>query len=270
MQRIISFSLAILSCAHVQSSFAQEPTVPVNRVSQTTRLSGEAHARRLNEQGVQLLLDENAAEGLKKFEEARALNPKNTAILYNLAGLLITQGQTSKAVQVMDEAVKLDSDDPTLLNRLGEAYFLNGDIKGAISVFERLSVQDPNMDETLFRLGTLYGLDERFDESAKTLRRALQLNGDDRRIRISLASILLEQKKYDEALPLLEQAHQREKCPYTASLLAHTYQARGDLNTANQYYREAEQLGSSDPFVVEHLTYLRKVLTGATQPTGYK
>ena len=95
-------------------------------------VSPSQRAIQLNEQAVKLIFDGKQEKGRAKIEEALKLDPENPTVLYNYAGICLTEGKSRDAVGAMNKAVKAEPDDLALCNRLSEAHFAYSDISCAI------------------------------------------------------------------------------------------------------------------------------------------
>ena len=114
---------------------------------------------------------------------------KHLKVFEKLISCYITQGNSSKAIQMLrnlgDEIFKhLD-----LLKMLGELYFKNNLIEEAEQVYKKIAEIDPNETEVIMRLGKVY----------------LQREEIDKAFQIFLPTInhYIEKEKYDEANSLL-------------------------------------------------------------------
>lgn len=87
---------------------------------------------------------------------------------------------------------------------------------------------------------------ERLDEAETTLNKALRLIGDDPDILSGLGSTLVMQKKFAEAIPVLERAQQLDASSDNEVALGLAYESIKEESKALQCYRRAVALGDKD------------------------
>jgi tetratricopeptide (TPR) repeat protein len=175
-------------------------------------------------------------DALELLVRARKLAPQNTAVLLLMARLSMKQSFYEDAIEILDNALKIEPRRPELHAALGESYFTIGQVDKALAEFNTLLALDPSAQAYAY-LGLSYRHLGRFDEAKRFLSDGLRIDdndplilfnlgwiakrqGDDadaeqyfaRAVRFdpSYADALLEfgtlkmnQKKYEEAIPLL-------------------------------------------------------------------
>jgi Flp pilus assembly protein TadD len=177
-------------------------------------------------------------EARAEYEQATVLDPKMSEAFLNL-GILLTDKNPKDAVAPLKRAVDLLPAQSRPRFLLGMAQERSGDISAATESYEaalRLDSRDP---ETVIHLGNLYfglqrysdaeakfraalelqpksapalqGLAKSLDadnkpEAADAFREYLSVNSGDAGARAKLIHLLLEQKKYDDALAELDKA----------------------------------------------------------------
>jgi tetratricopeptide (TPR) repeat protein len=248
-------------------AIAQEPTPVTHFVEKrispersTAPISKQEQAFRMNEAGVAQILRGEQIEGMRKIEQALELDPNNTTIRYNLAGLYISHGRAALAIQILKAATELDDVDLSLRNRLAEAYFADNDISSATKQYEKIVSIDPKFEKALYRLGTLYGMEEKWAQAEQTLINAAK-NDDDVRILTNLGSIYIVQSKYKDAVPVLEKAHSRNASFESAHGLGLAYEGLGDLEKALSFYEVALNLDSDNTEGKNSLARIKEMLS---------
>jgi len=177
-------------------------------------------------------------EARVEYQRATALDPKMSEAYLNL-GILLTEKSPAEAVAPLKRAVDLlpSQSRPRVLLAVAEER--SGDIPAATESYEGALRLDPRDADTVAHLGNLYfglhrypeaeakfraalglqaqsppallglakALDEqRKPEAADAFRNYLAVNPGDAGTRSRLIHLLLDQKKYDEALAELDQA----------------------------------------------------------------
>jgi Flp pilus assembly protein TadD len=177
-------------------------------------------------------------EARAEYERATALDPKMSEAYLNL-GILLTETKPADAVAPLKRAVDLLPAQSRPRFLLGVALERSGDIPAATESYESALRLDPSDAETVTHLGNLYlglkrysdaetkfratlalqpksapallGLAKALDaqnkpDAAAAFRDYLAVNTSDGGTRSRLIHVLLEQKKYDEALAELDRA----------------------------------------------------------------
>lgn len=219
---------------------------------------------RLNEEGVKLILKGNRAAGQQRIEQALEYNPRNTTALYNLAGLYLTNGAPEKAAEVMSRAVDITPDDLAFLNRLAEAHFAASNLRGAISTYEKIVSEDPEFEKSYPRLGALYGMVQEWDLAEKALRKALEQSPNDARTISNLASVLVVQKKYHEAIRLIDDLDSSDVNADILTTKGVAYEGMGKKQAALEQFEAAAQAGKRDQEFLGKIRLLRKEIDGTS------
>ena len=235
----LSVALALSAC----SSNAEQPTVvssaAVIRVAEMTRDGG----------------DLTGAAGL--YQKAHEIDPTDPKPLIQLGQTLAKMGSPAGAAQAYRAALQLDGTNAEALRGLAIAMLNTSDAEGAIAQYEK--ALDTGEDYRLYN-GIAVAYDMLGDHaSAQTYyRTALQLSPGNLEVNNNLALSLALEGRYQEAIPLLEQAiaDPMATARYRQNL-AFIYGLAGERDRARQL---AER--DLDPATVErNMTYF-EVLKG--------
>ncbi len=183
----LTVALALSAC----SSGAQQPTVvssaAVVRVADMTRDQG----------------DLTSAAGL--YQKAHEIDPTDPKPLILLGQTLAKMGSPGGAAEAYRAALQLDGTNAEALRGLGTAMLNTNDAEGAIAQYEK--ALDTGEDYRLYN-GIAVAYDMLGDHaSAQTYyRTALQLSPGNLELNNNLALSLALEGRYQEAIPLLEQA----------------------------------------------------------------
>jgi len=99
----------------------------------------------------------NYSESIDHFEKAVSGLAEPLPILRYLSETYILNGQTAKAISVLEKALKIDGRDIATLITLAKSYQKADMYKKAIEIFKRLKYMDPVEDEVFYDLGFSYG-----------------------------------------------------------------------------------------------------------------
>jgi tetratricopeptide (TPR) repeat protein len=168
--------------------------------------------------------------------------PRNVQLRLTLAQALVAMNKPGEAAQELEEAQALEPTDPAVLFALAAGYLRVKKVEAAEPLFARVAAarplpetyvligrtyrdfqqydrartalqralkMDPRVRRAHYYLGTTALLEEGFvllDEAITEFRRELAITPDDPLATLRLGVLLVEARKYDEALPLLESA----------------------------------------------------------------
>ena len=146
--------------------------------------------------------------------KAIELNPRLLDARLILAENYLRERNRDLARQQIDLAQRIAPNDIRVMTLQANRKVLEQDLKGAEEVFKKILELHPNDPAAYVRIGVFYGAAGRLAESEKNLRKALELNPDQRDAHGVLTGLYIQQKRYDDALKLCESQRQRlEKQP---------------------------------------------------------
>jgi len=147
------------------------------------------------------LLAKRPDEARKILENALAKHPSAPQPAALLARSYVAAGQPRKAIEATQAAAQANPDDPGLLDARGLAYMASGDTANALGNYKRVVKLLPDSTDAHFRLGTAQTAVK--DPMARaSLTRALKLEPAHVGARLALGQLNLQEGKTDEALRL--------------------------------------------------------------------
>jgi tetratricopeptide (TPR) repeat protein len=195
-------------------------------------------------------------QALELLVRARKLAPQNTDIIFLLGRLSMMQSYFNDAIQVLEEGVKVAPKRADLHAALGESYFTVGRVDRATQEFDTLIQLDPSarsyafmglcyrhlgrFDEAkryfnlglksdprnapcLFNLGYIENKQGNYAAAEKYLAQAIDADSNYGDALYELAAVKMAQKKYEEALPLLQKCAKLSGRPSTQGYLKEVY-----------------------------------------------
>jgi tetratricopeptide (TPR) repeat protein len=187
------------------------------------------------------LLAETAAgmhrevDALELLVRARKIAPNNTNILFLMAQLSMKQSFFEDAIEVLNDGLRIDPKRADFHAALGESYFTVGKVDKALEEFKTLVSLDPSPRSYVF-MGLCYRHLGKYDEATRYLKKSLGIDPNNvaalfnlgfiarkegnslqaeqylqRAVRLGkdypealfeLGNLKMDQKKYDEAVPL--------------------------------------------------------------------
>ena len=101
---------------------------------------------------------EKLAEARNQMQRCIEINPNNYEATYQLGLSYKTAGETTKAVEYLEQTVKLAPNNASALRDLGAVYLQSGAETQAQTVLEKAVALNPNDADTHFQLSRLYNL----------------------------------------------------------------------------------------------------------------
>ena len=172
-------------------------------------------------------------------QDANASAPTGSYTDANLAladgTKFLDEGDTTKAIEALNQAVKLNPDLAEAWFKLGIAYALvekrdetvveanevqpeqspkskppatNSEkaFQKAVSAYKKLVDANPEDDVSYFNLGRAYNKLNEDEDAAKALKQAVKIKPDDTEYQTELGAILIKLAQYQEAIPPLKKA----------------------------------------------------------------
>jgi tetratricopeptide (TPR) repeat protein len=172
------------------------------------------------------------------FEKAVKSNPKNIEALTNLANSFQLQKEYVKALEIYQRIIELKPNFAKAYYNMALALIEIGDTSFASKLLQKSIVLDGDFTDSYINLANIYKKDGDMDRAHEVLidgRRVLK----DTRLDLSLALILSEQKKHEEAICLAKEAVGRDKTPQSLNDLGIVYYAAKLYDEAIARYLEA-------------------------------
>jgi Flp pilus assembly protein TadD len=161
--------------------------------------------------GYARLAREEFAWGRKAFEEALVLDPEHEDALAGLGETLLKFGQREQALKAMRRLLELGyQDDVELMLQVSRALFREGLFDDAREYVDIVLQQSSESSEAVALLGYVQHRAGDEEGAVATLRRALQLDGENAEARIYLANILYDRGDYEAALYHLDRTGPEE------------------------------------------------------------
>ena len=294
----------ILGAAHVTSGRLQDARQAFERAS-SSAIENRAALQSLVVVQLQMGDGHSAVELLTKMTSEA---PRDVQLRLTLAEALVATGKPAQAVQELDEAQGIAPADPELLFALASGYLRVKKVDAAETLLARVATarplpetyvligrtyrdfqyydrarsalraalkMNPRVRRAHYYLGTSAILEEgiiRLDEAIAEFRKELQIAPDDALATLRLGVLLVEARRYEEAMPLLERAVREPTAPYDAWLfLGRSQLAMGRAADAVASLRRAldaaRQTGSA-PAADARRRYVRYQLATALRATG--
>ena len=187
---------------------------------------------------------------------AAAAIPNGDAALraraYRALARLDQQSNPAGASDELLNAIKLSSETPDDILLAGELAQATGDPPGAEAAFRRLLAADPDNTQAIAALVHLLLQQKKTDQAEPLLTAALQKHPDDPTLSAQLASLYEAQDKPAQALPIVEKLHgANPRDPAIARLLARLYSGNGQYDKALPLYASLTAASPNDPTLLD-------------------
>ena len=240
----------LLGAVHVTSGRLQDARQAFERAS-SSAVENRAALHSLAIVQLQMGEGDSAVEILTRMTSAA---PRDVQLRLTLAEALVATGKPEQAAQELEEAEAIAPSDPELLFALASGYLRVKKVDAAEALLARVATarplpetyvligrtyrdfrsydrarkalhaalkMDPRVRRAHYYLGTSAILEEgvvRLDEAITEFRKELQIAPGDALATLRLGVVLVEARRHEEAMPLLERAVREPAPPYDAWL----------------------------------------------------
>jgi tetratricopeptide (TPR) repeat protein len=185
--------------------------------------------------GILLLRQKQAEAALPYLQQAADKKPKEYRPRFYLAEALLAAGDTAKAEENYKAAGEINSKSPGVELGLAHAVARQNRLADAAPHFRKAAELDPSYKDALLELASLFEKDHQLDEAIAIYRQFPENSGAQER----MGALLLESKKYADAIPNLELAYQKDPTPANRVALAAAYQFNRQFEKAAPLFAQA-------------------------------
>ena len=201
--------------------------------------------------GILLLRQKQAEAAVPCLQKAADKKPTEYRPRFYLAEALLAAGDAAKAEENYKLAGEINPKSAGVELGLAHAEAHQNRLSDAAPHFRKAAELDPSYKDALLELASLYEKDHQTDEAIAIYRQFPESAGAQER----MGALLLESKKYADAVPGLEQAYQKEPTPANRLALAAAYQFNRQFDKAEPLFAQAS---AADPENYDvHMMYAR-------------
>lgn len=211
---------------------------------------------------------EYASQAIDFYKKAYALDPKSPVIGEHLAEMYWKAQRIREAVAEAQQILKREPNHVPTRRLLARIYLRSlGDLNAgagqsevagkAIEQYKEIYRLDPSDSESALWLARLYRLRNEHDEAEQVLRAVLKDEPENEAAVEQLTQLMLDEGKSAEAVALLENLNSRTPSATLLDLLGDAYTQTKNLPKAEEAYRKAVDLDSSE---LSHLRGLGQTL----------
>src|SRR5450759_5313235 len=190
----------------------------------------------------------NGGDALKYLEQCIKINPESDAVYYQMAQIVITNGDLKNGKHYITKALSIDKVNIWYLSMLAGLYYQDKNLDSAIIYYEKAVKYFPEKENLQLTLGNLYSEDKKFEKANSIFDSFDKKYGVNEKSTLSSIKNLMAEGKYDDALvrtfSLLKEYPDEV---LFNGLLADIYQSKGDSEKALEVYNQLLQRNPDNP-----------------------
>ena len=190
----------------------------------------------------------NGGDALKYLEQCIKINPKSDAAYYQMAQIIIANGDIKNGKHYVKEAIKIDENNIWYLTMLAGLYYQEKNLDSSIIYYEKAVKYFPEKESLKLTLGNLYSEDKDFDKANSIFESFDNKYGVNERSTISSVRNLMAERRFDDALVKTQLLlnENPDEILYNG-LLAEIYRQKGDNKRAMEVYNKLLERNPDNP-----------------------
>jgi tetratricopeptide (TPR) repeat protein len=181
-------------------------------------------------------------DALNQYREVSKLDPYGPTSYYKLGVTQQLLGQLDPAAASYTKALKLDSREWRSQMNLGLVRLAQGKTDEAVKHTKLAAEAAPKESDAWSNYGVALDASGKPADAEQAYRMSLSLQGRQPGTMINLCQTLLEQKKYDQALPILADVVTIEDSSMARRMYGDALKGQGKTAEAEEQYKKAEAL----------------------------
>jgi tetratricopeptide (TPR) repeat protein len=215
-------------------SMLQKDVEAIAEYKKVIELKPDLYEAQLN-LGILLLRQKQAEAAVPYLQQAVDKKPKEYRPRFYLGEALLAAGDFEKAAEQYKAAGEINPQSAGVELGLAHTAARQNRLPDAAAHFRKAAELDPSYKDALIELAALYEKDHQPEEAIAIYRQFPENPGAQEH----LGQLLLESKKYADAIPGLEQAYQKDPTPANRVALAAAYQFNRQLDKAVPLFAQA-------------------------------
>ena len=204
-----------------KQQFELYKTISAERASRDVATNRASQAREFLQKG-------ETQKAVDLYKDAVEANPKDPAMLMNLALALERKGDFPAEEEILAKAIAIEPNLSVAHNQLGVLHLQSGKIEKAEKEFKIAISLNPHYAQAQNNLGTLYGQQGNDKEAERMFRQAIGSNPGYGQAFVNLAATLASQSRFTEAEITLQRALQNDPDNKEAHELQAALQSRSN------------------------------------------
>jgi predicted Zn-dependent protease len=190
----------------------------------------------------------NGGDALKYFEQCLKMNPQSDAAYYQMAQIVLTNGDIKNGKLYTGKALSIDQNNIWYLTMLAGLYYQDKNLDSAIIYYEKAVKLFPEKESLQLTLGNLYSEDKNYEKANSIFNSFDNKYGVNETSTISSIKNMMAENKYEEAmkktLSLLKEYP--DEILYNG-ILADIYRGKGDKEKAMEVYSRLLERNPDNP-----------------------
>jgi len=190
----------------------------------------------------------NGGDALKYFEECIKINPKSDASYFQMAQIVITNGDIKSGKHFATKALSMAQQNIWYLTMLAGLYYQEKNLDSAIIYYEKAVKYFPEKENLQLTLGNLYSGNKNYEEANLIFDSLDKKYGVNETSTISSIKNLMAGGKYDDAMVKISALLKEypEEVLFNG-LLADIYRGKGDNQKALEVYNQLLERNPDNP-----------------------
>ncbi len=183
------------------------------------------------------------SKSAEQFSRAYEMQPDDKSLLSNKAYLYQLSGESENAISAWTDVLKSDAGNTVALFNLGKLYQEKEDYQNSIQYYKKFlsqkSIKKNEVHEVELALAYCYQQNKNIEEAKTLYEKILTESPDDSTSLFNIAILLIEEKKYKESIPYLENAIKNNFDPLKKAYqaLTESYLNLNDTSNAKTSYK---------------------------------
>ncbi len=190
----------------------------------------------------------NSGDALNALEQCIKINPQSDAAYYQMAQIVIANGDIKHGKQYAAKALSIDQENIWYLTMLAGLYYQDKNLDSAIIFYEKAVKYFPEKENLQLTLGNLYSEDKNFEKANSIFDSFDKKYGVNEKSTLSSIKNLMAGGKYDDAMvKTLSLLKEYPDEVLFNGLQADIYQGKGDSQKALEVYNQLLERNPDNP-----------------------
>jgi predicted Zn-dependent protease len=249
MRKTSKFILSVLG-ASLMFSACTRKAIPGLSAVKAAKEYNQAAFNSFFVEGTKQKLMGNLGESLRYFEQCLSMNPESDATYYQMAQIMINNGDIGSGKKYINKAVVLQPENLWYQMTLAGVYYQQKNLDSAIICYEKAVKEYPEREGLQISLANLYTENQKYEKARGILNRFDEKYGVNDNTTVSLIRALMAEKKYGEARVKVDQLLvQNPDDVVFNGLLAEIYSGEGENGKAFDVYNRLFERNPGDPHI---------------------
>lgn len=192
----------------------------------------------------------NGGDALKYLEQCIKINPESDATYYQMAQIVIANGDIKTGKKYATEALSIDQKNIWYLTMLAGLYYQEKNIDSSIFYYEKVVKYFPEKESLQLTLGNLYSEDKDFEKANSIFESFDKKYGVNETSTLSSIKNLIAEGRYDDAMTkTISLLKEYPDEVISNGLLADIYRGKGENEKAMEVYNKLLERNPDNPQV---------------------